>query len=49
MIRDDVDYTVTLLTYGRVRDINVQFFLNDTVISEIKASIRDLIDSKLES
>ncbi len=49
IIRDEVDYTVTLLTYGRVRDINVQFFLNDTIISEIKASIRGLINSKLES
>ncbi len=47
LIKDDIDYTVTLLTYGRVKDINVQFFVSDSVISEIKASIRSYINTKL--
>lgn len=47
LIKDDIDYTVTLLTYGRIRDINVQFFVSDSVISEIKSSIRTQINSKI--
>jgi hypothetical protein len=47
IINDDLDYTVTLLAYGRIRDINVQFFVSDSIISEIKSSIRTYIDSKM--
>jgi hypothetical protein len=46
IIKDDMDYTVTLLTYGRIRDINVQFFVTDNIISEVKTSIRDHINSR---
>jgi hypothetical protein len=45
-IKDSIDYVTTLLTSGRIRDLNAQFFLTDNSIFEIRDTIKKYINSK---
>jgi hypothetical protein len=45
-ISDQLDYVTALLTYGRIRDLNAQYFLTDNTIVDIKTAIRNYLDTK---
>lgn len=45
-IKDNIDYVSTILAYGRLRDLDAQFFITDNTISDIKDNIRKQIELK---
>ena len=45
-ITDHVDYVTALLTYGRIRDLNAQYFLTDSTILEIRDAIKNHMMAK---
>ena len=45
-INDNMDYVSAILAYGRIRDLDAQFFLTDTGILDIKDNIKSYIVTK---
>ena len=43
-IKDNIDYVSTILAYGRLRDLDAQFFITDNTISDIIDNIRKQIE-----
>lgn len=46
VVDDKIDYISSILTYGRIRDLNSQFHLAGTSIADIKNSVRKFIEQK---
>ena len=46
-IEDNLDYVTAILTYGRIRDLNAQYFLTDNSIIEIRDALRKQIELKI--
>lgn len=45
-IVDDIDYITSILAYGRIRDLDAQYFFTGSSVNEIRENIRNLIESK---
>ncbi len=46
VVKDNIDYITSILTYGRIRDLKEQYFITDSDISEIKNNLRKFIEMK---